>query len=526
MSALSRALRRVSLHRHAWESHASYLLPALKPLSDLLDRKGSIFLDVSPTALVYKGEPVHSEPPREGNLCFRLHRDGVRSITFLSGLDLEELVAFAAAALPDGGGGEDCVTRLWKAELRFVRIGAVSGYRLDGEPTGDAVGEAAERARRSLEQFAGDISESEEENARGQGPLLGRDELAAFDPEAWSDLARRAAGTMLRVVHRGAAGRDLPALAAAFGKLLDEMLSRCETALVSSTLAALSALNEDLRKPLAAVLADSDRLSRALDLSSSRPGSLDAAIETWLSLLPVSTDLAVDLLQRRGGERNALLLAEAVATRFARSRGRIERLLRSGPEPAARALLGALGEIPAPARAAFAAVALEHPSVTVRVAAVPLVAGDAETSVALLGPLLEHGEAPVRMAAAAALCVSPAHDEVAKLFIAALETSGGRARERDELLGLHRALGRLGTDAGFEWLAGRLVGGRRKMFRKRSEGDQLLAVQGLVAEGSGRAAQLLDRAAFGSEQVRVAASARAGARVLAGAHVEARGEAA
>ncbi|TMB37627.1 MAG: hypothetical protein E6J62_04920, partial [Deltaproteobacteria bacterium] len=105
MSALGRALRRVSLHRHARETHASYLLPALRPLADLLERRGSLALEVSPTALSYKGEPVYSEPAREGSLCFRLHRDGVRSITFLSGLDLEELVSFAAAALPDGAGG-------------------------------------------------------------------------------------------------------------------------------------------------------------------------------------------------------------------------------------------------------------------------------------------------------------------------------------------------------------------------------------------------------------------------------------
>src|SRR5207237_8198664 len=69
MSALGRALRRVSLHRHARETHASYLLPALRPLADLLERRGSLALEVSPTALSYKGEPVYSDPPRDGRLC-------------------------------------------------------------------------------------------------------------------------------------------------------------------------------------------------------------------------------------------------------------------------------------------------------------------------------------------------------------------------------------------------------------------------------------------------------------------------
>ena len=36
VSALGRALKRISLYRHARESHASYLLPALRPLQELL----------------------------------------------------------------------------------------------------------------------------------------------------------------------------------------------------------------------------------------------------------------------------------------------------------------------------------------------------------------------------------------------------------------------------------------------------------------------------------------------------------
>ena len=515
MSALGRALRRVSLHRHARESHASYLLPALRPLEDLLDRRGSLALDVSSTALSYKGDPVYSEPAREGSLCFRLHRDGVRSLTFLSGLDLEELVSFAAAALPDGAGGEDSVTRLWKAELRYVRFGAVSGYRLDGEPTGEAVADAASRAKASLDRFAEGITAADEAAARALPPLFDGNELLELDPGTWTDLARRSAGTLLRVVHRGAAGRDMPALAASFGKLLDEMLARSETALIASTLAALAALSDELRRPLAEALADSDRLSGALDLSSTRPGTLDAAIETWLSLLPaVEGDLALELLHRRAGDRNAQLLAFAAAARFSRCLPQIERLLRTGPELAARALLGALASVPENVRASFAQAALAHRSTAVRVAAVPLVGCHTPAAVEKLAPLLEDHDSAVRVAAASALADCSAHDAVADLFMTALERPEARDADREELIALYRALGRLGTDAGFEWLAGRLFGGRRKLFKKPSEGDQLLAVQGMVAEGSSRAADILERASQDADHLRVGAAARAGARML------------
>jgi len=482
MVALGRALRRVSLHRHARESHASYLLPALRPLADLLDRRGSLAFEVSPSAFSYKGEPVYSEPAREGSPCFRLHRDGVRSITFLSGLDLEELVSFAAAALPDGTGGEDSVTKLWKAELRYVRVGAVSGYRLDGEPTGEAVADAASRAGASLKRYAEEISAADEAAARALPPLFDGAGLLAFDPQTWADLARRSAGTLLRVVHRGAAGRDMPALAGSFGKLLDEMLARAETALIASTLSALSALNEDLRTPLAVALTDPDRLSRALDLSTSRPGMLDAAVETWLSLLPAADgDLALEILDRRAGDRNASLLALAATSRISHCLPRMERLLRTGPEAAARALLAALATVPESVRSHCAAAALDHRSSAVRVAAIPLVASGAATSIARLGLLLEDDEVAVRIAAASALGACSGHDDVAELLVSVLEEA--RDASRDESIALHRALGRLGTDIGFEWLAGRLFG-RRKLFKKHGEGDQLLAVQGLVAEAS------------------------------------------
>ena len=514
MTALGRALRRVSLHRHARESHASYLLPALRSLADLLDRRGTFALEVSPTALSYKGEPVYSEPAREGSLCFRLHRDGVRSITFLSGLDLEELVAFAAAALPDAAGGEDSVTKLWKAELRYVRVGAVSGYRLDGEPTGEAVADAASRAKASLTRYAEEISEADEAAVRALPPLLSASELLELDPATWTDLARRSAGTLLRVVHRGAAGRDMPALAGSFGKLLDEMLARGETALIASTLSALSALNDELRRPLAETLADSDRLSRALDLSSNRPGTLDAAVETWLSLLPaVEDDLALDLLHRRGADRNAPLLAMAAAARISRCLPKIERLLRTGPDSAARALLSALAGVPETVRANCAASALDHRSGAVRVAAIPLIAIGTPTSIARLGLLLEDEEAAVRMAAASALGGYSGHDDVAELLIAALEKPEARDAARDEAIALHRALGRLGTDLGFQWLMGRIFS-RRKLFGKPGEGDQLLAVQGVVAEGSNRAAALLERVSQEADHLRVGAAARAGARML------------
>ena len=150
--------------------------------------------------------------------------------------------------------------------------------------------------------------------------------------------------------------------------------------------------------------------------------------------------------------------------------------------------------MPEDARATCAAAALQHRAAGVRVAAIALVARGAANVIETAGPLLEDGDGAVRLAAAAALAACSGHEEVADLFLSALERSDARHADRAELIALHRALGRLGTEHGFRWLVRRLFGGRRKLFKKPSEGDQLLAVQGLVAEGSARAADVLEGA--------------------------------
>jgi HEAT repeat protein len=170
--------------------------------------------------------------------------------------------------------------------------------------------------------------------------------------------------------------------------------------------------------------------------------------------------------------------------------------------------------VPETARATFAQAALAHRSTGVRVAAVTLVGCDTPTAVEKLAPLLEDRDSAVRVAAASALAGCSAHDEVATLFVTALGRPEARDAGREELIALYRALGRLGTGVGFEWLVAKLIGGRRKLFKKPSEDDQLLAVQGLVAEGSNRAADVLEHASGNADHLRVGAAARAGARML------------
>ncbi|GAC1340997.1 MAG: hypothetical protein NVSMB23_12000 [Myxococcales bacterium] len=86
---------------------------------------------------------------------------------------------------------------------------------------------------------------------------------------------------------------------------------------------------------------------------------------------------------------------------------------------------------------------------------------------------------------------------------------------REEQIGLHRALGRLRTAAGLRFLQDRLSGpGGMFRLRSRLDDESLLAVQGLVADGSATAIEILEEAARSSPHLRVSASSRAAARLL------------
>src|SRR5207248_9463709 len=98
-----------------------------RPAGTLSEEQGS---------LTCEGQRVYTERPRGWGLCFRLHRDGIRTISFQSGLSAEELLDFMDVALPDSQGGpatsrEDAVTALWKADLASIEYTAIAGYRIE-----------------------------------------------------------------------------------------------------------------------------------------------------------------------------------------------------------------------------------------------------------------------------------------------------------------------------------------------------------------------------------------------------------
>jgi hypothetical protein len=515
--ALARALKRIAIYRHATDQHASYLEPALQALVALLEVEPSVRLQVEPDALLVDGETVYSEPAREGSLCFRLHRDGVRTLTFERGLKLESLQTFMAVALPDdasGPGREDAVTELWKANLESISYSAVPGYRmeqseLDREQAQNAIADVSERAGTILQRFGDDL---DEEAYRALPPLLNDGARRVLDDGDWGPLARRATMTMLDLFQKAWCGRDLESMIEAYGRLVDEMLERGDALSLGLAIGRPTGMQGPQAAPFRIAfgkrLAEPARAASLLMLGQ----AAKPLLHSWTKLLPDDAGaMLLDALDAETDPEVQSALAVAAAERLDQCRTPFGNRLRSGKPAVVHPLLAALRGSSGQKAVGVAARALGHQAPGVRLAALGLVSTDPQVAVHAVPPLLADPEQKVRYAAAEALAALPGKaDDAAAALVAALDRPEAARAERQELIVFHKLLGRLRTARGLAWLDKRLAGGKRGLLaRKGNEESQLLAVQGLAADGSEAAIDALEVATVSNHPPAVLAACRA-----------------
>ncbi len=358
-AALARSFKRVSVYRHARDQHAGYLDPAVVGFRALLEQKPSVTVSVEPTALIYEGEPVHSEPARETGFCFRMHRDGLRSLTFRRGLGAEEMLALALAALADPqqeGGREDAVTELWKADLSHIGYSAISGYRMDqtaGDTLAGTVSDIAARAQETLDRHIGESFMEAAEEA-----LLWTDEQRGRrEPVEWRELSRRAALTILRIVEQDAAGWDLEALEESFWRLIDEMLERSEPQALAQSLDRARRMGGahagEFRSAVGRRLADPARTERMLRIATA--AEKPPLIQAWGQLMPADGGPALlAVLPLAPDPAARLQVAGAIVARVESCAAQLDEVLRRGPGKEAIALLSASSTLPPAKRAELA----------------------------------------------------------------------------------------------------------------------------------------------------------------------------
>jgi len=505
-AGLARALKRVSIYRHAPGQHASFVEPVLATFREVLSRRPAVTISVEPGSLNFEGQPVYSEPPREWGLCFRLHRDGIRTVTFKRGLAAEELLDFMEVALPDTQGApaasrEDAVTELWKADLASIEYTAIAGYRIE-EHAGPGFSQAMDALIQRVQEMT-QASGSDALADHGAPPLLWDDaQRKKGDSQSWGELARRAALVILRIVERDLAGWDQETLQETFWRLVDEGAERGEVLAVVAALDGARRLQGQhaagFRTALSRRMMEEKRLARAVELVALQDKGAAQILASWLQLLPAEAgpNIASILATATRGDVIAPL-AHAALVRLGTSRAFVEEILHRGPAAVALGILAQLGAVQAVRpRAELAAAALGHAETRVRAEAMRIVPIEPQVAVERLRPLLEDADPQLRMTAADALssCTSVA-EPAALLLIRAMSRPDFEQREREELVVFHRALGRLQSTTGHSFLAERLSHPKKGFLKKRrNEQEQLLAVQGLAEEATLRALRILEDA--------------------------------
>jgi hypothetical protein len=489
IAGLGKALARVARDRG---DGASILEPALGPLRKVTDKFGIVTVAVEPGALRFEGERVYVEEQGAAGFCARLYRDGVRTVTFRRGVILPELEAFARAAA-QGSPDTDSVSELWKADLGSIQFTAARDAMLAGDPAAAAfaaeVKQLANKARDAVEYVDADASLLDRTQPP---PLWSEEQRKKNDPQSWSDLARRAALTIERIVEEDLAGWDLEALQETFGRILDEMAARAEVQALIAVLDGAARMGgahaPAFRASLARRLAEPERLARVCVLATAPVKTAPQLLEVWTSLLPDDVGPALIAEMREVREDLAPVLAAAAARRCASCRAEIAELLWEAPADIALAVLAAL---PQERRAEIAAEALAHPDAAVRAEALPLVVSDQAIAIERVPQLLDDPE--VRALAADALSSCTAHSEGAAAAILARLASPASAKFSDEDLGaLYTALGKLACAQGRSFLAERVAQPAKGIFkRRRFEQEQLYAIEALVLDGSVTALRLL-----------------------------------
>ena len=141
LTRLAATARSFLLYDAGNEAINRFLSALLDSLVQTLQSEGQIVLAVHPYELKLEDQPVYLNRDRERSLAFRLHRDGVRSLTLRKGFDAEELTRLLEILSIRYTGvnqrEDDMVTLLWKARFEHLDVATVEGIVPEGADTED-----------------------------------------------------------------------------------------------------------------------------------------------------------------------------------------------------------------------------------------------------------------------------------------------------------------------------------------------------------------------------------------------------
>ncbi len=505
VSALSKAARSFTLYDPS-NSVVRQFLADYQARAVAATAGVELVLDVHPFELLRDGEVVYREEDRERSLAFRLFRDGVRRLTFRSGVPWGELLTFLEILAVRYVGvrqqEEDVITLFRKAEFQGIGFSAVEGFAPEEDNP------EPERARRT----------------RGQGTRAPAGFDAPFPllpppgPLAWREIPAEALDSLR-------ASEGTAVLAADAVRLAGQLLAEAGRGAVSSrelllflvelrdyfiadaALAPLASLAElvgrtppgELRDDLARALGD-PRLLDAV-LAAVPAGSTQLPPEA-LRLVPlVPAQAALDLLASEPDEGRRQVLGLIAEARLPADAAAIIERLPGLDARVARVLVHAIGA-KAPGFAAQAAAALlDHPDEHLQVAALhALEAAGGEVPVARLLRLLHAPRESVRIGVALVLARSGKSAAFQPIQEALVGRKDCTIAEADALgSALARLDPRRAAPLFAEWLTP-----RRGLFKaltasKQEEALRLAAASGLAAHPAAEALAQLEALARGGD---------------------------
>jgi HEAT repeat protein len=126
---LYKAVKTILLYPPTNPLPGEFKLNLHEKLTKFLDEHGPLTLQVRGDQFVYAGETVHEEAGGDDNFIATLTRDGVQKITFLPGLEFEELERFLAIVkkvINERNEDDDLVTLLWEASFESIKYEAIA----------------------------------------------------------------------------------------------------------------------------------------------------------------------------------------------------------------------------------------------------------------------------------------------------------------------------------------------------------------------------------------------------------------
>lgn len=212
---LTKALRAFQLYDERNPVYQRFVQGLAQAFRALWEKGTRLRLQVEEDRLLMDGEEVYRSEARNESLAFLLHKDGIREITLLQGIEEEELEPFLRVlqrARARGPAGDDLVTILWEADLQLVRYAYVDLLAEGGELPGGRPDRGLDLAPVLEGELRALEGETEEEPPGGSGdpgdevaPLMSsisRDDfnptLYALDPSEQEELERELQREMAR----------------------------------------------------------------------------------------------------------------------------------------------------------------------------------------------------------------------------------------------------------------------------------------------------------------------------------------